>query len=50
MRCVTQCGRKAKPGYRCCQRCLERTIQREIDQGRYRPPRRFRRKDMRESR
>jgi hypothetical protein len=45
MRCVVQCGRKAKPGFRYCQRCLERTTAREIDQGRYRLPKRLLHRD-----
>jgi hypothetical protein len=52
MRCKRSCGRKAKPGSlsRLCQVCEQRQLSRDYDQGRYRPPRRFRRKDMREGR
>jgi hypothetical protein len=41
MRCVAQCGRKAKPGFRYCQQCLERALERQQDRGRYRPPKTF---------
>ena len=46
MKCIRQCGRKATPGRRYCQQCEERTFQRPLDQGRYRPPKRFGSRDV----
>jgi hypothetical protein len=36
--CERHCGRKRQPQKRLCQQCEERQVQREKDQGRYKPP------------
>ena len=48
-RCVRSCGRKAQPKKRLCLTCEDRQFSRDHDQGRYKPPRRFRARDYEKS-